>query len=143
MGVLAPRPVDARPSAQPPIDTTGNDSLQVSVGGLLINFLAISCDSKHFSKKKKKKIAHPNVYLPQILFCCDLKPHDKFQNPMITASGRKVSVGEEKRKKDERKNAVNSGHLVLCKRTQAARTNLSITLVTRYYNFSYGDSRQT
>ena len=31
-----------------------------------------------------------------------LKPHNKFQNPTITPSGRKVTVGE--------KNTVNSGH---------------------------------
>ena len=45
---------------------------------------------------------------PPLIFFCDLKPHAKFQNPTITPSGRKVSVGEEEREK----NAVNSGHLV-------------------------------
>ena len=29
----------------------------------------------------------PTFCLPQILFCCALKPHAKFQNPMITHSG--------------------------------------------------------
>ena len=47
------------------------------------------------------------------LFLGDLKPNAKFQKPMITPSGRKVSEAE--RKKEERKkgkNTVNSGHLV-------------------------------
>ena len=52
----------------------------------------------------------------------DLKPNTKFQNPTIISSGRKVSVGE-KREKKERKNAFNSGHLVPWQRMQAARTN--------------------
>ena len=53
MGALAPGSVHARPSAQPPIDTSGNFSAQVSGGGKTIetfpiNFLAISGDSEHF-----------------------------------------------------------------------------------------------
>ena len=45
---------------------------------------------------------------PQILFFGDLKPHAIFQDPMITPSVRKVTQAEKKRR-----NAVNSGHLVL------------------------------
>ena len=45
MGVLAPRSAHARPSAQPPIISSGNFSAHVSG----INIPAISGDSKHFS----------------------------------------------------------------------------------------------
>ena len=48
----------------------------------------------------------------QILLFCDLKPHAKFHNPTITPSGRKVTEAEEEREREEKKNAVNSGHLV-------------------------------
>ena len=73
MGVLAPGSAHPRPSAQPPINTSGNFSAQVSGRAWVnnknvINFLNISGDS-----------------------------------------GQK-SVGE--REKKERKNAINSGHLV-------------------------------
>ena len=45
---------------------------------------------------------------PQILIFCDLKPHAKFQNPMITPSGRKVTrQSEREREKDKKR-----GHLV-------------------------------
>ena len=51
MGALAPRSVHARPSAQPPINTSGNFSA-LGLGTMLkdfsINFLAILGDSKHF-----------------------------------------------------------------------------------------------
>ena len=59
------------------------------------------------------------VVVPQILFhpksylFCELKPHAKFQKPMIIPSGRKVTQGE-RRKKKRRKNAINSGHFVPC-----------------------------
>ena len=51
MGALAPESAHPRPSAQTPIDTSGKFSAQVSGRGgkNLINFLAISGDSKHFS----------------------------------------------------------------------------------------------
>ena len=44
----------------------------------------------------------------------------KFQKPMRTPSGRKVTQAEREREK----NAINSGHLVPCQRMQATRTNL-------------------
>ena len=74
----------------------------------LINFLAISSDSKHFLLFQNKSTppgqgGPPNLFSPQILFFCDLKPHAKFQNPTITPSGRKVSVGEERERKKEKK----------------------------------------
>ena len=56
----------------------------------------------------------PNVQKQKtlkILFFCELKPHIQFQNPRTTPSGRKVTQSE--RKKEERKNAVNSGHYIL------------------------------
>jgi ribosomal protein L34 len=59
----------------------------------------------------------PIFFLPQFIFF-DLKPHAKFWNPMITPSGRKVTLSERRRK-----NAVNSGHLVPWQRTQAAQAN--------------------
>ena len=54
MGVLAPGSAHARPSARPPIDTRGNFSAHMSWGYnclkvFLINFLAKSENSKHFS----------------------------------------------------------------------------------------------
>ena len=63
----------------------------------------------------------PNLFSHQFLFCCALKPHAKFQNPMITHLGWKVSWAEREREK----NAVNSGHLVLWQHTQTARTQIS------------------
>ena len=61
-GALAPGSAYARPSAQAPIDTSRNFSVQVSGRGaaknlkhFLINFLAISGDSKHFSFFPEKK----------------------------------------------------------------------------------------
>ena len=61
MGVLAPRSAHARPSARPPIDTSGNLSAHISGGGggklsdsFLINFLAKLENSKHFSFFSKK-----------------------------------------------------------------------------------------
>ena len=61
MGVLAPGSAHARPSAQPPIDTSGNFSAHISGGGggklsdsFLINFLAKLENSKHFSFFSKK-----------------------------------------------------------------------------------------
>ena len=54
----------------------------------------------------------------------------KFQNPTITSYGRKVTEAE------ERKNAVNSEHLVPWQRMQAARTNVQLytdsTLYTKH-----------
>ena len=60
MGVLAPGSAHARPSARPPIDTSGNFSPHMSGGGncltvFLINFLAKSENSKHFSFFSNKK----------------------------------------------------------------------------------------
>jgi 3-deoxy-D-arabino-heptulosonate 7-phosphate (DAHP) synthase class II len=60
MGVLAPRSAHARTSARPPIDTSRNFSAHMSGGGInrlkvfLINFLAKSDNSKHFSVFSKK-----------------------------------------------------------------------------------------
>jgi hypothetical protein len=65
----------------------------------------------HFSfvlKKTRKGGGVP----PKNLIYCDLKPQAKFQNHTITPSGRKVSVAERK-KEEKKKNAFNSGHLVL------------------------------
>ena len=50
-------------------------------------------------------------FLPKSYFFCELKPHAKFRNPTITPSGRKVTQGE-REKKERKKNAVNSEHLV-------------------------------
>jgi hypothetical protein len=105
--------------------TTTNDSIARHQRAIkegtrdLINFLAISGDSKHFSffsGKNPKKMTHLGAGggVPQICvhpisyFLCDLKPHKKFQYPTITPSGRKVTW----QKREKRKNAVNSGHLV-------------------------------
>ena len=78
MGALAPGSAHARPSAQPPIDTSGIFLAHMSErGGILFN--------------------HKSYFL------CDLKPHAKFWNPTITPSGRKVTNSErEKERKKER-----------------------------------------
>ena len=60
MGVLAPGSAHAWRSTRPPIDTSGNFSAHVSGGGnfqniFLINFLAKSGNSKHFSFFSKQK----------------------------------------------------------------------------------------
>ena len=63
MGVLAPGSAHARPSARPPIHTSGNFSAHMwgGVAGncltvFLINFLAKSENSKHFSFFSKKNL---------------------------------------------------------------------------------------
>ena len=64
MGALAPGSAHARPSAQAPINTSGNFSLHMSgrEGGKTnlkkfpIKFLVISGDSKHFSFFSPQKI---------------------------------------------------------------------------------------
>jgi hypothetical protein len=114
MGVLAPGSAHARPSAQPPIDTSGNFSAQVFGRGstnlkhFSINFLAIFI-LLFFSEKKTPKNRPPRRQggPPKSYFFCELKPHAKFQNPRITPSGIKVT-----RRREEKKNAINSGHLV-------------------------------
>ena len=40
---------------------------------------------------------------PAVIFWRELKPHAKFQNPMITPSGRKVSDGAKKEKEKKKK----------------------------------------
>ena len=84
MGALAPGSAHARPSAQPPIDTSGNFS-----GGA-------------------KKI--------------DLKTPCKISEPYDNSFWEKSNnLGK---KEQEKKKAVNSGHLVPWQRTQAARANI-------------------
>ena len=87
----------------------------------LINFLAISGDSKHFSFFSKKTLKHwlprgqrgPQIcFHPKSYFLCDLKPH------------------KSNARREREKNAVNSGHLVPWQRTQAARTNSNNSCVT-------------
>jgi hypothetical protein len=65
---------------------------------ILINFLAISGDSKHFPFFHRKKIKR-DPPTPNLIFCCYLNPHPKFPNPTITPSGRKVMQGEERKRK--------------------------------------------
>ena len=69
-------------------------------GDFTINFLAISCDSKHFlfcfTEKKNSKINPPGGRgVPQFFFYpksyfCDLKSRATFRSPMMTPSGRIV-----------------------------------------------------
>ena len=67
MGALAPVSAHARPSAETPIDTSGNFSAQVSGRGVKsIDFLAISGDSKHFSffsEKTDPPGASPQIFV--------------------------------------------------------------------------------
>jgi hypothetical protein len=86
--------VNARPYTQPPIDTREKNEI------FLINFLTISGDSKHFSGfSEEKNLKNRPPRGPQILFFCELKPGAKYQNPVITPSGRKVTRAEEEREK--------------------------------------------
>jgi hypothetical protein len=87
MGVLAPGPAHARPSTQPPIDTRGIFSAQVSRG------------SKNFSQFQAiLSYSKLILFYPECLFFGDLEPHAKFQDPTITPSVRKVTG----RKKEEK-----------------------------------------
>ena len=70
-------------------------------------------------KLKNRGRGPPNLFSPQFLFCCALKPHAKFQNPMITKW--KVSWAERER---AREGAVNSGHLIQWQHTQTAWTKI-------------------
>jgi hypothetical protein len=65
---------------------------------------------ERFLTGKDVYLGSPNLFSPQILFFCDFKPLNKFQNTTITPSGRKVA--RQKREREKRKNVVNSGHLV-------------------------------
>jgi hypothetical protein len=70
-----------------------------------IHFLAISGDSKHFSffpEKKPKQSTPPGVpqiFSPQILFFCALKPLTKFQNPYDNPFLDKSNPAEEREEK--------------------------------------------
>ena len=122
VSIIVPLLPPTPPPSQPPgiVYSSANYHLKifgacVSRGGgktnwnnFLINFPAISGDSKNFSFFSTKtkiltprgKGAPPIFFLTPNLIFCNLKPHSKFQNPTITPSGRKASVGEEKREKN-------------------------------------------
>ena len=112
MGPLTPVSAHARPSAQAPIDTSGIFLAQVSGRGggsknvkdFPINFLAISGDSKHFSFFPEKKPGGQG-----------LKTSCKIWEPYDNSFWEKSNPAEEREieERKERKNAVNSGHLVL------------------------------
>jgi hypothetical protein len=91
MGALAPGSAYARPSAQAPLDTSGNLWAQMSGGGKKI--LAISGNAKHFLLIF--------FLLPKIIFFFVT------ENPKKN-SGRKVTWRKEERKRK----TVNSGQLV-------------------------------
>ena len=142
MGVLAPGFAHARPSAQPPIDTSEKISPHVSgTGGQQIwnisdQFSRHFRDSKHFSfffPKKPPKRWPPRgaggslklFFYPKSYFFCDLKPYAKFGNPTITPSGRKVTVGERTKKEEKTPLIVNT---YFC---DSARKPLGPKLLTR------------
>jgi hypothetical protein len=106
MGVLALRSPHARPSAQPPIDTSGILQHMCLWGGIK--------NAKHISLFIKKTLKNQPLgaggvpqmlFNPKSYFLCDLKPHRYFN-----------ILGERE------KNAVYSGNLVPWQRTQAAWT---------------------
>ena len=90
-----------------------------------------NCNSKHFSFFSPKKPLKINplgaggvpqfLFHPKSYFFCDLKPHAKFQNPMINPSGRKVTQRER-----EREIVINSGHLVPPTQRRSAQLNEKI-----------------
>ena len=90
-GVLGPRCAHAWPSTQPPIDTGRNFSAQMSSGkknsknfwSIFSPFQQILSTFRVFTKKKSKsgQGCPQNLFSPQFLFLCALKPHEKFQNP--------------------------------------------------------------
>jgi hypothetical protein len=94
-----------------PSQTSRNFSAQVSEWGpkkmtnFPINFQAIIGNYVRFFKTLKNgplggRGASPTFLKYTNLIFCDLKPHTKYLNPMITPSGRKVTTVErEKRKK--------------------------------------------
>ena len=104
MGVLAPGFAHAWPSAQPLIDTSGIFLAHMSGGrgrnldNFLINFIAISGDSRLFSflsSKKLLKRGAPNLFSTPNLIFLWVKTSWKFQNPRTTTYGRKVTQSEE------------------------------------------------
>jgi hypothetical protein len=82
MGVLAPGSAHARPSARPPIDTSGNFPAHVSAESLF--------EISQFSGKNRVILGGRGV--PEIIFLfessyfCYLGAHAKICNPTITPS---------------------------------------------------------
>jgi hypothetical protein len=98
---------------------------------VLINILAISGDSKHFSFCSQKNMKNrppggqtgsPKFVSPQILCFLWVKTPCKISEPYINPFWEKNNMGRKKKKK---KNAVKSGHLFAWQRTQAARANFT------------------
>jgi hypothetical protein len=108
MGALAPGSTHAGPSDKPPINTLAEIFRNKCMGGgggcggkqfvkFSDQFLGISVYDKHFSFFSSKKNLKdwptrgqggpPIFFYPTSYFFCDLKPHTKFWNPMITLSG--------------------------------------------------------
>ena len=93
MVALAPGSTYARPSAQPPIDTSGNLSAQVSEGG------GIEKNLKNYGGKGGPTFFYRNLFS----FLRDLKSDTKFRNPTITPSGRKLTQAERERERERKK----------------------------------------
>ena len=108
---------------------------------ILVKFLAISGNSKHFScyQKKTKKLTPPqrggqggpqSLFSPRILIFLWLKTPCNISKPYDNPFWGENNGG----RKRERKNSVNSGHFVLWQRMQDARAKI----VTAQLNLSTG-----
>ena len=104
--ISAPASAHPRPSAQAPINTSGNFSPHMFGRGgsnKFENFQAILSTFLFFPRKNPKTSTPgaPHFFYPKSYFSCDLKPHAKFQNPTITPSGRKVTRRKEREKRNK------------------------------------------
>jgi hypothetical protein len=100
MWALAPGSAHARPSAQAPINPSGNFSTHVP--GRAKNTKTFRILSTFLFQKTPPEKSTPwgvprICFYPKSYFFCDLKPHAKFQNSMITPFGRTVTGAERKK----------------------------------------------
>jgi hypothetical protein len=86
---LAPGSAHARPSAQAPIDTSR----------IFLTHMSLRGGQKVIQQLSEGRGVPQILFHPKSYYFCELKPHAKFRTPMITPSGRKVTVGEEREKK--------------------------------------------
>ena len=108
--------------------------------------LNISGDSKHFSFKKNKLLSDHRGQgggVPQILFFVWLKTICKISETYNYPFWEKSNPAERKKREEREKNAVNSGHLVLRQRTQAARTNIANIIHSWMDTCSYFNYKRT
>jgi hypothetical protein len=98
MGILAPGSAYTRPSAQPPINTSGNFFGAHVLEGRSTNLKILWSIFSPFQAILFVYSEEEKNVTPNLIFFCDLKPYAKFWTPTITPCGRNVT-GAERREK--------------------------------------------